>query len=433
MERSGRDYDRETRDAHGHQVRVLVRLRRDAPVHAAVVRAVLRPTAACSSSAASAATSRGGCSRASPTSRASRRLAEAAAAARAEFGDKVMLVARHVRDGRPAADLRQHRPDARARASRRSGRRARAHQREWLSPSGRLLPRVPERQCCVAADRGADGPDLAQCGGHARRAGARPPHHLLARHARARRARGRARRWCTARASSSRRSRISSGTGCWRPTSSRPSISRAATSWGKPTPICARASSSSARRGASLAPGAAVTLGVMQPYFLPYIGYWQLLAAVDRFVVYDNIQYTKKGWINRNRFLRNGSDAWFTVPLKSGSAFLDDRRAHDRRRLRSRRIAAAAGVGLPRGPVLQRRIPADRKRCRRALAQSVRLPAARAHGRGAATRHTDADGRVVDGADRPRAQGRAQGDRVVPSTWRRPATSTRLAARTSIR
>jgi WbqC-like protein family len=66
-----------------------------------------------------------------------------------------------------------------------------------------------------------------------------------------------------------------------------------------------------------------VTVGIMQPYFLPYIGYWQLLAAVDRFVVYDNIQYTKKGWINRNRFLRNGTDALFTVPLKKASDSLN--------------------------------------------------------------------------------------------------------------
>ena len=58
------------------------------------------------------------------------------------------------------------------------------------------------------------------------------------------------------------------------------------------------------------------TLGIMQPYFLPYIGYWQLLSAVDQFVVYDNIKYTKKGWINRNRFLRDGTDAVFTIPLK---------------------------------------------------------------------------------------------------------------------
>jgi hypothetical protein len=67
------------------------------------------------------------------------------------------------------------------------------------------------------------------------------------------------------------------------------------------------------------------TLAVMQPYLLPYIGYWQLLAAVDCFVVYDNIEYAKKGWINRNRFLRNGADAFFTVPLKGASDFLDVR------------------------------------------------------------------------------------------------------------
>lgn len=69
-------------------------------------------------------------------------------------------------------------------------------------------------------------------------------------------------------------------------------------------------------------------LGIMQPYLLPYIGYWQLLAAVDQFVVYDNIQYTKQGWINRNRFLRNGTDAWFTLPLRRGSDSLDIRHRH---------------------------------------------------------------------------------------------------------
>ena len=68
---------------------------------------------------------------------------------------------------------------------------------------------------------------------------------------------------------------------------------------------------------------ASMTLGIMQPYFLPYIGYWQLLAAVDRFVVYDNVKYTKKGWINRNRFLRGEATATFTVPLKHGSDLLN--------------------------------------------------------------------------------------------------------------
>jgi hypothetical protein len=65
------------------------------------------------------------------------------------------------------------------------------------------------------------------------------------------------------------------------------------------------------------------TIAIMQPYFMPYIGYWQLMAAVDQFVVYDNIQYTKKGWINKNRFLRNGSAAVFSLPLKRGSSFLN--------------------------------------------------------------------------------------------------------------
>lgn len=61
----------------------------------------------------------------------------------------------------------------------------------------------------------------------------------------------------------------------------------------------------------------------MQPYFLPYVGYFQLIGAVDVFVVYDNVKYTKKGWINRNRLLRNGSDAMFSLPLKKGSDHLD--------------------------------------------------------------------------------------------------------------
>lgn len=61
----------------------------------------------------------------------------------------------------------------------------------------------------------------------------------------------------------------------------------------------------------------------MQPYFLPYIGYYQLIAAVDLFVVYDNIKYTKKGWINRNRLLQNGKDAVFSLPLKNDADSLN--------------------------------------------------------------------------------------------------------------
>lgn len=66
-----------------------------------------------------------------------------------------------------------------------------------------------------------------------------------------------------------------------------------------------------------------LTLAVMQPYFLPYIGYFQLMAAADAFVIYDNIKYTKKGWINRNRRLQNGGDVMFSLPLKKASDSLD--------------------------------------------------------------------------------------------------------------
>lgn len=66
-------------------------------------------------------------------------------------------------------------------------------------------------------------------------------------------------------------------------------------------------------------------IGIMQPYLLPYIGYFQLISHVDRFVIYDDIQYTKKGWINRNRFLRNGEPVIFTVPLRKASDYLDVR------------------------------------------------------------------------------------------------------------
>jgi hypothetical protein len=64
-------------------------------------------------------------------------------------------------------------------------------------------------------------------------------------------------------------------------------------------------------------------LGIMQPYFLPYIGYFQLIGAVDVFILYDNIKYTKKGWINRNRMLLNGKDTMFSLPLKKASDTLN--------------------------------------------------------------------------------------------------------------
>ncbi|MGO3184199.1 MAG: WbqC family protein [Aequorivita sp.] len=64
-------------------------------------------------------------------------------------------------------------------------------------------------------------------------------------------------------------------------------------------------------------------IGIMQPYFLPYIGYFQLMEMVDEFVIYDNIEFSKASWIRRNRMLQNGKDVFFTLPIKKDSDFLD--------------------------------------------------------------------------------------------------------------
>ena len=64
-------------------------------------------------------------------------------------------------------------------------------------------------------------------------------------------------------------------------------------------------------------------LGIMQPYLFPYIGYYQLIKIVDTFVIYDNVQYIKGGWVNRNRLILNGKVQMFTVPLANASNYLD--------------------------------------------------------------------------------------------------------------
>lgn len=60
-------------------------------------------------------------------------------------------------------------------------------------------------------------------------------------------------------------------------------------------------------------------LAIMQPYFFPYIGYWQMVNAVDRFVIYDNVNYIARGWVNRNRILNFGKSIYITVPLHHSS------------------------------------------------------------------------------------------------------------------
>ena len=60
-------------------------------------------------------------------------------------------------------------------------------------------------------------------------------------------------------------------------------------------------------------------LAIMQPYLFPYIGYFQLINAVDKFVIYDDVNYIKRGWINRNKILLNGNTHLFTIPCNKQS------------------------------------------------------------------------------------------------------------------
>jgi len=62
-----------------------------------------------------------------------------------------------------------------------------------------------------------------------------------------------------------------------------------------------------------------MTIAIMQPYIFPYIGYFQLINAVDKFVMYDDVNFINKGWINRNQILVSGKPHLFTIPLKDAS------------------------------------------------------------------------------------------------------------------
>lgn len=62
-------------------------------------------------------------------------------------------------------------------------------------------------------------------------------------------------------------------------------------------------------------------IAIMQPYLFPYLGYFQLINAVDTFVSYDDVTYIKGGWINRNNLLINQKSYLFTISLENPSSF----------------------------------------------------------------------------------------------------------------
>ena len=100
-------------------------------------------------------------------------------------------------------------------------------------------------------------------------------------------------------------------------------------------------------------------LAVMQPYLFPYLGYFQLINAVDKMVIYDNIEYTRKGWINRNRILLDGKDKFFTIPVKKDSDFLNIRERYlaDNSEIKIRKILAQISNSYRKAPFFKEIYP----------------------------------------------------------------------------
>lgn len=93
-------------------------------------------------------------------------------------------------------------------------------------------------------------------------------------------------------------------------------------------------------------------LAIMQPYFFPYLGYFQLIYAADKFVFYDDVNFIKNGWINRNRFQLGGKARYFTVPLSAASPFSEIKDTHfDNRDLRwKRKVLGSFRVAYKNAP-----------------------------------------------------------------------------------
>lgn len=61
-------------------------------------------------------------------------------------------------------------------------------------------------------------------------------------------------------------------------------------------------------------------LGIMQPYFLPYLGYISLIKHTDKFILLDHVQFIRHGWIERNRILKPDAGwQYIKVPLQKHS------------------------------------------------------------------------------------------------------------------
>src|SRR5262245_52093591 len=107
------------------------------------------------------------------------------------------------------------------------------------------------------------------------------------------------------------------------------------------------------------------SVAIMQPYFMPYAGYFRLFAATDLFVLYDCVQFPRRGWVHRNRLQdAHGELAWLTLPLAKAprEALIRDMRLSDNAPERlppqMRRFPALAARS-PEPAILRALVPAE--------------------------------------------------------------------------
>ena len=88
----------------------------------------------------------------------------------------------------------------------------------------------------------------------------------------------------------------------------------------------------------------------MQPYLFPYLGYFHLIDAVDVFVILDNVDYPKGGWVNRNRILIQGTESWLTFPVGSEGGRISHKKyvLKDREFFKIQRMIGQAYAQSPR-------------------------------------------------------------------------------------
>jgi hypothetical protein len=102
------------------------------------------------------------------------------------------------------------------------------------------------------------------------------------------------------------------------------------------------------------------TVAIMQPYFIPYTGYFRLFAASDLFVIYDCVQFPRRGWVHRNKLIdASGVERWVTLPLVKApqSTLIKDLEfppdASEQLRQRLRAFPALDKVPSAAGPVVE--------------------------------------------------------------------------------